>query len=137
MGIFVLKFTPMNPDRTLPDTPRSFKYNLSLDLLQQIRGIKMPSEEEVVGVLKDVVDPHTGTDVYSMGLVSDLDVDDDSVSLVFTPTSPFCPMGIQLAVQIKKGLMELSSLDEEGIDIEVEGHVNSEEINKKLAGKGE
>lgn len=97
----------------------------------------MPTEEEVVEVLKNVVDPHTGTDVYSMGLISNLEVNDGGVSLVFTPTSPFCPMGIQLAVQIKKGLMELSSLNEEDIDIEVEGHVNSEEINKKLAAEGE
>ncbi|MEF8832710.1 MAG: iron-sulfur cluster assembly protein [Candidatus Thermoplasmatota archaeon] len=92
----------------------------------------MPEKEEVIDRLKQVMDPETGTDVYSMGLVSDLETDDDSVSLTFTPTSPFCPMGVQLAVKIKKSLAGMDGLDEDSIDITVEGHLNSEEINKKL-----
>ena len=97
----------------------------------------MPTEEEVIEVLKNVVDPHTGTDVYSMGLISDLDIEDSSISLTFTPTSPFCPMGIQLAVQIKKNLVEMENIEEDNIDITVEGHVNAEEINEKLASQEE
>lgn len=92
----------------------------------------MPEKEEVIDRLKQVMDPETGTDVYSMGLVSDLETDEDSVSLTFTPTSPFCPMGVQLAVKIKKSLAGMDGLDEDSIDITVEGHLNSEEINKKL-----
>ncbi len=93
----------------------------------------MPTKEEVVEELKNVVDPHTGTDVYDMGLISNLDVNDDSVSLTFTPTSPFCPMGVQLAVQIKKNLAQIEGIDSDDVDITVEGHMQSEEINKKLA----
>lgn len=97
----------------------------------------MPTEEEVIEKLKNVVDPHTGTDVYDMGLVSDLKVEDGSVSLTFTPTSPFCPMGVQLAVQIKNNLSTLEGLTEDSIDITVEGHINQDAINKKLAGQEE
>lgn len=93
----------------------------------------MPEKEEVIENLKGVMDPETGTDVYTMGLISDLEVEDDSVSLTFTPTSPFCPMGVKLAVNIKKSLVGLDDLTEEDIDITVEGHLNSEEINEKLA----
>ncbi|MFP4050605.1 MAG: metal-sulfur cluster assembly factor [Thermoplasmata archaeon] len=93
----------------------------------------MPNKEEVIEELKNVVDPHTGTDVYNMGLISDLEVKDDSVSLTFTPTSPFCPMGVQLAVQIKKNLSQIDDLDTDGIDITVEGHMQSDQINEKLA----
>ncbi len=92
----------------------------------------MPGKEEVIERLKQVMDPHTGTDVYSMGLISELETTDDSVSLTFTPTSPFCPMGVQLAVNIKKSLAGMEGLDEDSIEINVEGHLNSEEINKKL-----
>jgi len=93
----------------------------------------MPEKEEVIERLKQVMDPETGTDVYSMGLISDIEVQNDSVSLTFTPTSPFCPMGVQLAVNIKKSLVGMDGLEEEDIDITVEGHLNSEEINEKLA----
>lgn len=97
----------------------------------------MPTEKEVKQKLKSVVDPHTGTNVYSMGLISDLNVDDESIGLTFTPTSPFCPMGIQLAVQIKKELTGLEGVEEDDIDITVEGHVNAEDINEQLASSGE
>ncbi len=93
----------------------------------------MPEKEEVVERLKTVMDPETGTDVYSMGLVSDLEAGEDKVSLTFTPSSPFCPMGVQLAVKIKKSLAGMDGLDEDSVDITVEGHLNSEEINEKLA----
>ncbi|MBS3816411.1 MAG: iron-sulfur cluster assembly protein [Candidatus Thermoplasmatota archaeon] len=92
----------------------------------------MPAKEEVVERLKQVMDPETGTDVYSMGLISDLEVEDESISLTFTPSSPFCPMGVQLVVKVKEGLKGLDGLEEEDIDITVEGHINSEEINQKL-----
>ncbi len=93
----------------------------------------MPEEKEVVERLKQVMDPETGTDVYTMGLISDIEAETDSVSLTFTPTSPFCPMGVQLAVNIKKSLAGMEGLEEDDIDITVEGHLNSEEINEKLA----
>jgi len=97
----------------------------------------MPTEEEVIERLKQVMDPHTQTDVYSMGLISELDVSDDKISLNFTPTSPFCPMGVQLAVQIKKQLLQIEDIDEDKIDITVQGHINAEQINQQLAAKGE
>ncbi len=95
----------------------------------------MPLKEEVVEKLESVIDPHTGTDVHTMGLINDLKV--NSISLTFKPTSPFCPMGVQLAVQIKKAIMTIEGIGEEDIDITVQGHINADEINKHLANKGE
>lgn len=96
----------------------------------------MPTTEDVEEKLKEVMDPETGTDVYTMGLVSDLEVEGDSVSLTFTPSSPFCPLGVQLAVQIKEKLTEMESLDESDIDVTVQGHMNEDEINEKLSSGG-
>lgn len=93
----------------------------------------MPTKEEVVDELKNVVDPHTGTDVYDMGLISNLDLIADSVSLTFTPTSPFCPTGVQLAVQIKKNPSQIEGLEADDVNITVEGHMQSDQINEKLA----
>ncbi len=97
----------------------------------------MPEKKEVVNRLKKVIDPHTGTDVHSMGLISALETDEDSVSLSFTPTSPFCPMGVQLAVQIKKAIMDIEEGEEENIEINVQGHINAEAINEHLKKQGE
>lgn len=93
----------------------------------------MPEKDEVIEKLKQVIDPETGTSVYEMGLISDLEVDNGSVSLTFTPTSPFCPLGVQLAVRIKKNLTDLEGVEEDDVDITVEGHLNAEQINEKLS----
>ncbi|NOZ59480.1 MAG: DUF59 domain-containing protein [Euryarchaeota archaeon] len=88
----------------------------------------MVDESQVVEKLKGVVDPHTGTSVYDMGLIEDLKVEDNRVSLKFRPSSPFCPLGVQLAKSIKAALKEVA----EQVDITVVGYINEEELNRQL-----
>ena len=64
----------------------------------------------VVEVLRSVLDPHTGVSVYEMGLISELVVKDDSVSLTFMPTSPFCPVGVELAKSIRTGVLGIEGM---------------------------
>jgi metal-sulfur cluster biosynthetic enzyme len=90
----------------------------------------MPTEKEVVTALKEIIDPHTNASVYDMGLISEIEVTKDAVSLTFRPTSPFCPLGIQLAQNIKRRLMHLKGTRK--ANIKVVGHVMEEQINKSL-----
>ena len=92
----------------------------------------MPTEQEVISTLREIVDPHTNMNVYDMGLISELKVSDKVVSLTFRPTSPFCPLGVQLAVNIKRRLKDLKGT--ERADVKVIGHVQEANINKVLAG---
>jgi metal-sulfur cluster biosynthetic enzyme len=88
----------------------------------------MVDESKVVEKLKGVIDPHTGQSVYDMGLIEDLNVSEAGVSLKFRPSSPFCPLGVQLAKSIKAALREVA----EKVDITVVGYINEEELNKQL-----
>lgn len=90
----------------------------------------MVEESRVIEKLKGVIDPHTGQSVYDMGLIEDLAVFDDNIALKFRPSSPFCPLGVQLAESIKKSLKELANQ----VDITVVGYINEEELNNKLKG---
>ena len=90
----------------------------------------MSLEESVIQKLKGIKDPHTNTSIYDMNLVSDLKIDGDSVSLTFTPTSSFCPMGIQLAGAIKKGLRGIEGVRE--VNVTVRGHVQERQLNEML-----
>ncbi len=85
-------------------------------------------KEKVVEVLKGIIDPHTGQSVYDMGLIEDLKVEGNKVALKFRPSSPFCPLGVQLATAIKQRLKEVA----EEVDVKVVGYINEEELNKKL-----
>ncbi len=88
----------------------------------------MVDEGKVIEKLKGVVDPHTGQSVYDMGLIEDLQVSDSGVSLKFRPSSPFCPLGVQLAKSIKAALKEVA----DKVEVTVVGYINEEELNRQL-----
>lgn len=90
----------------------------------------MVEKDEVVQALKQIIDPHTGTSVYDMGLIKDLKVEDGEVSLIFVPSSPFCPLGMQLSTQIKEKVEGIEGVSK--AKIKVEGHIQEKELTKKL-----
>lgn len=54
---------------------------------------KLHIESEIVKMLKTVFDPEIPVDVYSLGLIYKIDLDDDgNVSIDMTLTAPGCPM---------------------------------------------
>lgn len=91
----------------------------------------MAKEEEVISKLRGIIDPHTNISVYDMGLISELKVSKEAVSLTFRPTSPFCPLGVQLAHNIKRSVMSIKGIKK--VDVKVIGHVQEQMINKSLA----
>lgn len=92
--------------------------------------LDMDKKELVIEVLRGVLDPHTGVSVYDMGLISDLVVRDDSVDLTFMPTSPFCPVGVELAKAIRDNVMNIEGM--KIVNVKVVGHIRAEQINQEL-----
>lgn len=53
---------------------------------------KLHFEEEVVRMLRTVFDPEIPVDIYSLGLVYKIDIDDDAnLKIDMTLTAPNCP----------------------------------------------
>lgn len=52
----------------------------------------MPTQDEVLSVLKEVEDPEIGVNVVDLGLVYTVHVDAGSVNVEMTLTAPGCPM---------------------------------------------
>ena len=53
---------------------------------------KLQLEEKVVTMLKTVFDPEIPVDIYSLGLVYNIEIDDDAnLKIDMTPTAPNCP----------------------------------------------
>jgi metal-sulfur cluster biosynthetic enzyme len=90
----------------------------------------MPTEKQVAEALREIVDPHSRVNVYDMGLISDIKVSKDSVSLTFRPTSQFCPLGVHLSMNIKRRLLRLQKMKK--AEVTIVGHVHAESINKAL-----
>jgi metal-sulfur cluster biosynthetic enzyme len=90
----------------------------------------MDQKDAIISALKTVVDPHTGMNVYDMGLISELEAQGESVKLTFMPTSPFCPVGVELARSIREAVLLVEGV--EGCEVKVVGHVKADEINRAV-----
>ncbi len=79
----------------------------------------MVKKEDIIEVLKLVEDPELFIDVWSLGLIYEIDVKKDTVEILMTLTTPMCPYGPMLMdmieeeikkkyTQIKKVKLELT-----------------------------
>jgi len=69
----------------------------------------------IVEVLKSIYDPEIPVNVYDLGLIYDVRVDDDqSVTVTMTLTAPNCPIADEILLSVKEGIetiKEVKSVD--------------------------
>ena len=70
----------------------------------------MPTVDDVQEALTNVIDPELGLDFVELGLIYDVEVEDDEVFVNFTLTSPGCPIGPQVSEQIEEFVGELDGV---------------------------
>jgi len=72
-------------------------------------------ETEIVNVLKNIYDPEIPVNIYDLGLIYEINVDDDNnVKMLMTLTSPNCPIADQLLEEVEqkvKAIDGVRSLD--------------------------
>lgn len=66
----------------------------------------MIKESDVIEVFKTYEDPELGIDVWTLGLVYEYKIKGDSVTVLLTYTSPFCPYGPQMVEDLRKMILE-------------------------------
>jgi len=70
---------------------------------------RLKLEEKVVDMLRTVYDPEIPVDIYSLGLVYKIDIDDDgSLTVDMSLTAPNCPMADFIMEDVR---MKLESID--------------------------
>jgi metal-sulfur cluster biosynthetic enzyme len=73
---------------------------------------RMTNVDNVTEALRDVIDPELGLDFVELGLIYDVEIDDETVRVTYTLTSPGCPIGPQVAEQIEEFVGELDGVAE-------------------------
>ena len=72
----------------------------------------MATVEDVTDVLRDVIEPELGLDFVELGLIYDVEIEDSTVKVTYTLTSPGCPIGPQVSEQIEEFVGELDGVQE-------------------------
>ncbi|MFN2616294.1 MAG: metal-sulfur cluster assembly factor [Thermoleophilaceae bacterium] len=70
----------------------------------------MPNVDEVRDALTNVIDPELGLDFVELGLIYEVEVENEEVFVTFTLTSPGCPIGPQVSEQIEEFVGELDEV---------------------------
>ena len=73
--------------------------------------------DKIVEKLKTVYDPEIPVDIYELGLIYDVRIDQKKATLDMTLTSPHCPVAETLPMQLKRTVEEISELDEVEVKI--------------------
>ncbi|MFU1769030.1 metal-sulfur cluster assembly factor [Mammaliicoccus sciuri] len=75
-------------------------------------------KDSIIGALENVIDPELGIDIVNLGLVYNVDLDDEGLCTVeMTLTSMGSPMGPQIIDQVKTALAELPEIKETEVNI--------------------
>lgn len=75
-------------------------------------------EQMVISVLKSCFDPEIPVDIYELGLIYELKVDDNAnVYIKMTLTSPACPVAESLPVEVKEKVMAIKEVNDVYIDL--------------------
>ncbi len=72
----------------------------------------MVSADEVTDALREVIDPELGLDFVELGLIYGVEVQDGTVHVTYTLTSPGCPIGPQVTEQIEEFVGELEGVQD-------------------------
>jgi FeS assembly SUF system protein len=74
--------------------------------------------DDIVVALKTVYDPEIPADIYELGLIYKVDVDDDRmVHIDMTLTTPNCPSAAELPTQVENAVSSVAGVREAKVNI--------------------
>lgn len=74
--------------------------------------------EKIVKVLKTIYDPEIPVDIYELGLIYDVFVNEDyDVKILMTLTTPNCPVAETLPVEVEEKVKSIDSVNNAEVEI--------------------
>jgi metal-sulfur cluster biosynthetic enzyme len=70
----------------------------------------VPTEDDVMEALSNVIDPELGLDFVELGLIYGVQISEGNVQVTFTLTTPGCPIGPQVTEQIEEFVGDLDGV---------------------------
>jgi len=77
----------------------------------------MATKEEIIEVLKKIVDPEINYDIWSLGLIYNVDVQGSKVTILMTFTTPMCPYGPQILDEVRRNISAMDGVGE--VDVQL------------------
>ena len=79
---------------------------------------KQNLEEEIIKALKTVYDPEIPVDIFELGLIYEITInDDDTVKILITLTTPNCPSSEEIPREVEEKVQVLEGVKEVKVEI--------------------
>ena len=65
------------------------------------------NKENILNELRKIIDPEIGHNIVDLGLIYNVDINNENVKVLMTFTSPFCPAGEFLIDSIQSAVKQL------------------------------
>lgn len=69
--------------------------------------------------LEEVIDPELGINIVDLGLVYNVEVDDDGVYILMTLTSPGCPLHGVIREEVTRHTTKLDEVEPDDVELEL------------------
>jgi metal-sulfur cluster biosynthetic enzyme len=77
----------------------------------------MIKKEEVIELIKTIYDPELFIDIWTLGLIYEIDINEEKIDVKMTFTSMACPAGPELVGEVKDKLLTIPEI--KVVDVEV------------------
>jgi FeS assembly SUF system protein len=79
---------------------------------------KQELEEKLIGVLKTCYDPEIPVDIFELGLIYEIRIDDDAnVNVKMTLTSPACPVAGSLPPEVEAKIRSVPEINNVNVEL--------------------
>ena len=74
-------------------------------------------KEKIINEIKKIYDPEIPVNIYELGLIYDVKIDNKYVKIKMTLTTPNCPVAESLPKEVKDSIMQLEEVDKVDLDL--------------------
>ena len=77
----------------------------------------MEIKDKVISEIKRIYDPEIPVNIYDLGLIYDVQVNEKKAKIKMTLTTPNCPVAESLPKEVKDGVMQVEEIED--VDLEL------------------
>ena len=77
----------------------------------------MEIKDKIIEEIKKIYDPELPVNIYDLGLIYDVKVEENKAKIKMTLTTPNCPVAESLPKEVKEGAMQVEGIED--VDLEL------------------
>ena len=77
----------------------------------------MDLKEKIINEIRNIYDPEIPVNIYELGLIYDVKVNNDTAKIIMTLTSPNCPVAESLPKEVKDIAMQVEGIEKVELDL--------------------